>query len=236
MYITYIIECHTHCVAELWTSVLRTGVFELITLVADLYFDLIAALLLIPLKKGNFEMKKTTYAIAMAAAITAASLSIPAFAATEAELSTANAEIMALVNAGMSFEDAVAAAIAANPAMAAAIVEAAVTARPELIETILVKAIAAYKVAVGGSGSPAFGEGLKKIVASAVAVVGADSPEIAKVSTALKTSGIAPRVVANTLISAGVSETTVKSTTGSTGGTAPAGSGGSTTPTASPSV
>jgi len=207
---------------------LRTGVFELITLVADLYFDLIAALLLIPLKKGNFEMKKTTYAIAMAAAITAASLSIPAFAATEAELSVANAEIMALVNAGMSFEDAVAAAIAANPAIAAAIVEAAVTARPDLIETILVKAIAAYKVAVGGSGSPAFGEGLKKIVASAVAVVGADSPEIAKVSTALKTSGIAPRVVANTLISAGVSETTVKSTTGSTGGTAPAGSGSST--------
>ena len=236
MCITYIIECHTHCVAELWTSVLRIGVFEPITLVADLYFDLIAALLLIPLKKGNFEMKKTTYAIAMAAAITAASLSIPAFAATEAELSTANAEIMALVNAGMSYEDAVAAAIAANPAIAAAIVEAAVTARPDLIETILVKAIAAYKVAVGGSGSPAFGEGLKKIVASAVAVVGADSPEIAKVSTALKTSGIAPRVVANTLISSGVSETTVKSTTGSTGGTAPAGSGGSTTPTASPSV
>jgi len=150
--------------------------FEPITLVADLYVDLIAALVLLPLKKGNFEMKKTTYAIAMAAAITAASLSIPAFAATEAELSTANAEIMALVNAGMSFEDAVAAAIAANPAMAAAIVEAAVTARPELIETILVKAIAAYKGAVGGSGSPAFGEGLKKIVASAVAVVGADSP------------------------------------------------------------
>ena len=173
-------------------------------------------------------MKKTTYAIAMAAAITAASLSIPAFAATEAELSTANAEIMALVNAGMSFEDAVAAAIAANPAMAAAIVEAAVTARPELIETILVKAIAAYKVAVGGSGSPAFGEGLKKIVASAVAVVGADSPVVKTIAKALTTSGLPARTVANTLLDAGVSKETVEADTGSTGGSAPAGSGSST--------
>jgi len=167
-------------------------------------------------------MKKTTYAIAMAAAITAASLSIPAFAATEAELSTANAEIMALVNAGMSYEDAVAAAIAANPTMAAAIVEAAVTARPELVETILVKAIAAYKGAVGGSGSPAFGEGLKKIVASAVAVVGADSPVVKTIAKALTTSGLPARTVANTLLDAGVSKETVEAETSSTGGSAPA--------------
>ena len=176
-------------------------------------------------------MKKTTFALAVAAAITAASMSIPAFAVTDAEMDEANLAIIALLNANadMSYEDAVAAAIAANPALAEAIITAAVTARPDLVESIMVKAIAAYKT-VYSSGSPEFGAGLQKLVVAAVAVVGADSPSVALIANALKTAEVPARIVANALISAGVSETTVLAETGSTGGPAP-----KTTSTASPS-
>ena len=202
-------------------------------------------------------MKKTTFALAVAAAITAASMSIPALAATDVEMDAANLAIIALLNdnTDMSYEDAVAAAIAANPdlkeaiiiaaaaarpdlvgsiitaypAFAEAIITAAVTARPDLVESIMVNAIAAYK-AVYGSGSPEFDAGLQKMVSAAVTVVGAESPSVKLISNALKTSEIPARISANTLISAGVSTKTVLAETGSTGGSAPA-----TSSTASPS-